>query len=156
MTDIFLESDTFYLFQPPVFYRMPSNTDEVYSDYINNPNSYANNQIPREYILQRQFDIQRDLRDVESAGMSENNAKKVYFYRGFLTSLNNLLLEMDENKVDYIFQSRVLEVRNGIQTFLDNIRLSGMTTENGMKYNYHKGRLTAYEQILLNSELVRA
>jgi hypothetical protein len=152
--DEFLASDTFYLFQPPLYYRLPSNTDELFADYIANPSNYQDNTIPKVYILQRHYDLKHDLEEIQSAGMSEDNAKKYYYYKGLVASFESLVKEMNYTRIDSVLQSHVLELRNLIQTDLNNIRASGMTHDNGLKYNYHKGRMTAYEQILLNSELV--
>ena len=154
MTDLYLESDTFYLFPEPTFYRMPTNTDAVFNDYISNPYDYQDNPISKDYILQRHHDLKKDLEKVESAGMDENNAKKFYFYKGLVISFSYLLQEMDQVQSSSILQSRILELRNEIQTDLDNIKAMSMTAENGLKYNYYKGRMTAYEQTLLNSELI--
>ena len=152
--DEFAASDNFYLFQPPLFYRLPSNTDELFSDYINNPGNYQDNTIPKDYILQRHYDLLKDLEDVRRQGMSEDNAKKFYFYSGLVSSFSNLLQEMLQAESLTILQSRILELRNNIQTDLDNIKALGTSSENGLKYNYYKGKLTAYEQVLLNSNIV--
>jgi hypothetical protein len=153
--DEFLASDISYVFQPPLYYRMPSNTDEVWNEYLQNPSAFQDNPIPKLYILQRHYDLRNDYEDIQKEGMSEENAKKYYYYKGLVASFESLVKEMISTRIDSVLQSRVLELRNLIQTDLENIRASGMTSENGLKYNYHKGRMTAFEQILLNSELVR-
>jgi hypothetical protein len=152
--DEFLASDISYLFPEPLYYRMPSNTDEVFADYLANPSNYQDNTIPKIYILQRHHDLNNDLQNIEKEGMSEENAKKFYYYKGLVTSFAYIISEMDSLQSDTVLQSRILELRNNLQIDLENIRDSGMSPNNGLKYNYFKGRMTAYDQILLNSELV--
>jgi hypothetical protein len=105
MPDEFAQIDNFTLFPKPLFFRMPSNTDEVFQDLLSHPEKYVNWELSFEHVIIRRNDIINDMERIKAQGMTKDNVLKYTFYAGMKEAYDQLLknteikrkVEQDQN-----------------------------------------------------------
>lgn len=93
--DEFLQTDTYALFPQPLYFRLPSNTDEVHQGLLAEPQDFVNYKLSVQYVALRRNDLYNDMIKIKAHGQSEDNVKKYIYYKGMVDILDQLLLNSE-------------------------------------------------------------
>lgn len=149
MVDEISAADTNYYFPEPKYYRVPSNTDQVFEEYCDNPDLFEEFEIPKDFLAIRYNDLKNELRQIQLEGGSSVNRKKYYYYKGMVDKLNDLI-----NKDKDIGQDDLVMEYNDLQRGLKFLRESDTQIGKIHRYYYWKGHSIILKQILLNTPLM--
>lgn len=95
MPDAFLQIDTYALFPQPIYFRLPSNTEEVLNKLLSNPEDFVNYKLSTHYVVTRRNDLYNDSIEIKKLGQNDDNVKKYIYYKGMVDILDQLLLNSE-------------------------------------------------------------
>lgn len=147
VADEYAAADNYYFFTEPLFVRYPTNTDQVFHEYVNNPEEFEEFGITRDYLGQRLHDLKNDLGNLKLKGETPENYNKMRYYNGLINQIQALFFKSEE-----IGQSDTAEEYNLAQRELKKIRSENKAIST---YYYYKGQSDICKQILLNTPLYK-
>jgi hypothetical protein len=146
VADEYSAADNYWFFKEPLYVRNPINTEEVFTQFLNDPTQFVDLEIPKEYLGQRYHDLGNDQNDLMGKGTTTQLYYQIRYYTGMVSKLRELFFSAEPYGLIAIGYDYINE-----QSKLD--RMKGKFPI--PVYFYHKGIADILKQIVLNIPLVK-
>jgi hypothetical protein len=92
VADEFAAADMHWFFPEPTHHRSLFNTDELFNEYVSNPQEFENYQLSTEYFAIRYTDLKKDMEKIKLSGDTKENQRKYYYYLGMTDAYKQAIM----------------------------------------------------------------